>query len=144
VAEGRKRGIYLLLLHLRGPRSIEVGRLGRREFRAGWYLYVGSGMGGVLGRIRRHLRKGKRLRWHIDYLTEVAEVKEVFVKEAEKGEECAVARSLEGELQVIEGFGSSDCRCRGHLFYHPYGEHLRQVSIRALGGGESLKPEEVV
>jgi len=135
-AEVKDKGLYILLIHLPEGREIEVGALGSRPFRRGFYAYVGSALGGLQGRVARHLRRKKRRRWHIDYLLEHAHVKEVLTIPVEaKGEprlECTLARSLAEGLYTIEGFGSSDCRCKGHLFYCPDFELLRQNCLKAM------------
>lgn len=100
-------------------REIEIGKLGRMSFEKGFYLYVGSAQNGIEQRAKRHLRKRKKKFWHIDYLlsNSSAQVKEVWIKEGKK-RECELARKLKKRgFKVIKGFGSSDCRCNGHLFY---------------------------
>ncbi len=112
------RGVYVLVIQLDRPAEVEVGKLGMLRFAPGTYAYVGSAMRGIEARVRRHLRKEKRLRWHIDYLlaSPAARVAEVYVRETPERLECEVADALAAECQVVPGFGSSDCRCKGHLF----------------------------
>ena len=110
------RGSYVLLIRLPGASSIRVGRLGEMRFRAGTYAYVGSAMGGLRGRLRRHLRLQKRRRWHVDYLLDSARVTAIVTCETAERSECAIAGSLAGRFEVIPGFGASDCACPGHLF----------------------------
>ena len=31
--------------------------------------------------------------------------------------ECALSRKLSEDFDVLKGFGASDCRCKGHLFF---------------------------
>ncbi len=112
------RGVYILVIQLDRITEVEVGRLGMLRFAPGTYAYVGSAMRGIEARVRRHLRKRKRLRWHIDYLLAfpAARVTAVYVRETPKRLECEVADALAAECRVVPGFGSSDCRCKGHLF----------------------------
>ncbi|MDY6958779.1 MAG: GIY-YIG nuclease family protein [Halobacteriota archaeon] len=110
------KGIYVLLIRLRDDASIDVGKLGTIEFSAGFYAYVGSALNGLEGRIKRHLRMEKKKHWHIDYLLEVASIEEVIYAETEESLECELADSLT-ELDVVERFGSSDCKCKSHLFF---------------------------
>lgn len=59
------------------------------------------------------------MRWHIDYLLDVARIVEVWVF-PDRLEECAIASLLVaegGDHAGLHGFGSSDCRCEGHLVY---------------------------
>jgi sugar fermentation stimulation protein A len=120
-------GVYLLLIELPEEREIQIGKLGCIPFQAGHYVYVGSARTGLRKRIERHLRKEKRIHWHIDYFLEHAAVVEVVTIETEKGIECKVAQFLSVEFQPIRGFGSSDCRCPSHLFYSPSLRSLREA-----------------
>ena len=66
--EDQNRGSYVLILRLVQERRIETGGLGDILFRKGYYIYVGSAKKNLSQRINRHLRRGKSLFWHIDYL----------------------------------------------------------------------------
>ena len=112
-------GAYVLLMELVQPAWIQVGRLGRRRFDAGWYAYVGSAMGGIERRIARHQRPldAKRVHWHIDRLLGRARLSAIYIKPSRKRQECLLAARLGRRLRTIQGFGASDCRCSGHLFY---------------------------
>ena len=118
---GWMRGAYCLLLMLDCDARITVGKLGRFEFKKGVYAYVGSAQGGVESRVKRHLKKRKRLHWHIDHLLQKAEVLCVLSTPASsKDVECRMASSLmkcEGARSLVRGFGSSDCECVSHLIY---------------------------
>ena len=113
-------GCYQLLIHLPKTRRIRVGRLGIFKFPAGWYIYTGSAMNGVSARLARHLRKRKRLHWHIDYFlkhTKIVGIKKCLTT---KRKECSLNRILincEGARVLVKNFGSSDCRCQTHLVY---------------------------
>ncbi len=114
-------GTYVLALHLPAPISIPVGRLGTFDFPPGFYLYVGSarGPGGLAGRIARHLRHPKPLRWHVDFLRAHARPVAVWWAEGEERAECAWAHALArmpGGTVPVPRFGASDCRCPAHLF----------------------------
>jgi Uri superfamily endonuclease len=98
---------------------VQVGRLGTFDLEAGTYAYVGSAMNGLEARTRRHLEGGRRKRWHIDYLMGLAKDKEALLFPSPIDIECDLAgrlRSLPGTSEPLAGFGSSDCRCRSHLF----------------------------
>lgn len=120
-------GVYLLLIELLDDREIEVGRLGKIEFKTGYYVYVGSGRRGLTKRIERHLRKAKRIHWHIDYLLRFSRVIEAIPIETGKSLECELAGELSEKLQPIRRFGSSDCKCPSHLFYSPSLNRLRDT-----------------
>ncbi len=108
---------YILLIFL--PSEIEsmIGKLGELKFKRGYYVYVGSARKNFEHRIRRHLSKKKKLFWHIDYLLSDgrASVKKVFYVDSDI--EHALAKVFEKEFEVVKKFGSSDCKCSGHLFY---------------------------
>lgn len=61
-------GSYLLLMENLQERVLEIGSLGKRSYAPGWYLYIGSALGGLESRLERHARKRKRHRWHVDSL----------------------------------------------------------------------------
>lgn len=111
------KGIYALLLDVSKDIKVRVGSLGTLDFAKGYYVYVGSAQNNLDKRIARHCTKAKPRFWHADYLlgNRCANVVQVLVKSAGKTEECAIARRLQliGTSRV--GFGSSDCKCDGHL-----------------------------
>mgnify|MGYP001032364332 CR=1 FL=1 len=115
------KGTYAIIVELTNDKRISVGKLGRINFRKGYYLYVGSGQNSLETRIARHLRKRKKKFWHIDYLLvkREARIKEVWVAENRRVE-CLTARKILEEVNIpliARKFGSSDCRCPTHLFY---------------------------
>ncbi len=57
---------YQLLIRIGRPIRLRIGALGVQEFPAGHYLYTGSARRNLEARIHRHLRREKKLRWHID------------------------------------------------------------------------------
>jgi len=118
--EARDRGSYLLLLRLGHDRTVDVGRLGRLRFRAGYYVYAGSAMANLSARIARHRRQRKKRRWHIDYLRPFASAFDALPIRSSQREECAVAAAVGAVLEPgPKGFGCSDCACRTHLFHSP-------------------------
>jgi sugar fermentation stimulation protein A len=118
----REPGSYVLELSLDAPHEIAVGRLGTVCFQAGWYYYSGSALGGLRGRVLRHLTQKKARHWHIDALREHAELRSIHLLVSTERRECAVAQCL-ARLPLtkmpVPRFGASDCRCSTHLFYAP-------------------------
>ena len=123
-------GIYTLIIHTSEMVKIQVGKLGLIDFPAGYYTYTGSALGrGALslrGRVKRHFRTGKRLRWHIDFLlnSRATKIVSAAVSETKLPKECQVSKLLEktrGATVIVKGLGSQDCRlgCRAHLHYFP-------------------------
>ena len=108
---------YQLLIEVSSPLEIEVGRQGRCHFVAGRYIYTGSAKRNFEARIARHLRKDKKLHWHIDYLLAQPVVTVVDVRRYGE-EECDINQRQPGSIP-LPGFGASDCRerCGSHLKY---------------------------
>jgi Uri superfamily endonuclease len=95
-----------------------VGKKGTVEFPKGYYIYTGSAKNGLEKRLERHIRKDKKLFWHIDYLLEYGEIKDFWVYS--KVGECELNRKVlkrDNSKIILSGFGSSDCRCPAHLLY---------------------------
>ncbi len=114
------KGVYIAVFRLSRRRSVQVGRLGRFDFEPGVYFYVGSAQNGLDARLARHARVRKPMRWHVDYLSAKAEMLGAIVLAAPKPAECRLARELSRRYKrPAAHFGSSDCRCGGHLFYTP-------------------------
>jgi sugar fermentation stimulation protein A len=112
-------GSYILIL--RNPRLFHasVGSLGLCTFQPGFYVYIGSAKRGLSGRTRRHLRKRKRIRWHIDYISPLRMVPDRIY-------EIRCSEALESRLadafsmvctSYISGFGATDTLDASHLFY---------------------------
>jgi Uri superfamily endonuclease len=113
------KGIYVLIIQINKPVRIKVGALGEIAFEPSLYAYVGSAQNNLESRVKRHLRKEKRLFWHIDYLLAdpAANVTEVYCLEGDKTCECKIAQLLSEHGESVTRFGCSDCRCNSHLFY---------------------------
>jgi Uri superfamily endonuclease len=108
---------YQLVIEAPAPVRCVVGRLGVIEFPAGVYVYTGSARRNLVGRIARHERTHKRLRWHIDYLLAAPGVCITNVVRS-KRDECDLNQATRGQV-LFPGFGASDCRkgCGAHLKY---------------------------
>ena len=112
------KGTYCLIIKINKNIKARIGALGKISFKKGYYIYVGSALNNLEKRISRHLRKKKKKFWHIDYLLENKNVKivEIIYKVSNKKEECRIAKKLIKIGKPIENFGSSDCKCKSHLF----------------------------
>ena len=86
------------------------------QFNSGYYTYVGSAMGGYKSRLTRYLKENKKQHWHIDYLVKKASINNLILCESEERLECIIAQALNHKFESITGFGSSDCKCKSHLF----------------------------
>ena len=112
------KGCYCLTIHLRENSKIKIGKkLGYIDFDEGYYVYVGSAMNSLTGRIRRHLSDEKKLHWHIDYLLKNTEITDVIYNESNKKIECELSQYISSKASGIKGFGCSDCKCESHLYY---------------------------
>lgn len=144
-------GTYVLLLRADVHRTITIGHLGVLEVRPGWYVYVGSalGPGGLAGRVGRHAKMDKPFRWHIDYLAAVAVLEEVWYTADGTRRECQwaeVLSQLRGATVPLEAFGSSDCRCRTHLFFlqkPPSLRAFRRLLARSIPGHGPVRVERL-
>lgn len=105
------------MVEVKKEEFIKVGALGKIKFQKGFYAYVGSALNNLEKRVQRHLRKKKKIHWHIDYLLRKAKVREVIYASGEKRKECTIAKSLAKNFSGIKNFGSSDCHCTSHLFF---------------------------
>jgi len=116
--EIQDRGSYLLILRMEHGTALDIGRLGRFAFQKGYYVYVGSAIRNLSARIKRHLKKTKKQRWHIDYLTAHAgKVIPLPIRSSQR-DECEIARAISSIMRSgPSGFGSSDCSCQTHLFF---------------------------
>lgn len=113
----QKQRTYQLFIIIKQNILVEIGRLGRFEFPAGFYVYTGSAKRGMENRLARHRSKEKKLRWHIDYLLNHPAVS--IDKIATYVEpECEINARTDGEI-IVPGFGAGDCRsgCGSHLKY---------------------------
>ncbi|HYC11219.1 MAG TPA: GIY-YIG nuclease family protein [Nitrososphaerales archaeon] len=126
--EVKDSGSYQLVIRLAEERTMVIGRRGRFAFPPGYYVYTGRAVRGLESRIARHLRRNKKMRWHIDYLLRHGSAIEVRRYLGDLSE-CSLSRTVEalpGSRVVVRMFGSSDCRCSAHLF------HFRQNPSREL------------
>jgi Uri superfamily endonuclease len=114
------RGVYILFLELEKTQKIKPGRLAEADYKKGMYIYVGRARKDLQARISRHIRKEKKLFWHIDYLLRKAKLREIWTRE-NFFDECRTVSNLHdffpSPSQNHKGFGSSDCRCPGHLLH---------------------------
>lgn len=120
----KEKGSYVLILKAPKEGKVTIGKFGELNFSGHWMVYVGSalGPGGLKSRLNRHLRKDKKLHWHVDYLLERVEVQEVWYSLAERKLEeewAAYFRNQPNAVMPLKGFGAADCRCPGHLVAFP-------------------------
>ena len=115
-------GVYCLVLWVRRTSRIWFSRFGCWCVGPGWYVYTGSAKRNLLPRLQRHLRRRKRIHWHIDHLRAVASLQEIWVWPWTPGGECRMNTAvslLPDATSPWKGFGSSDCGCYTHLVFFP-------------------------
>ena len=112
------KGIYVLIIQVSKKVDLKIGKLGTIDFPAGQYAYVGSAQKGLEKRVERHLRREKRVFWHVDYLLQNphSTILKVFWNPASRHAECELATKIAAEGEAVTGFGNSDCHCKSHLF----------------------------
>ncbi len=136
----REPGVYALVMEYGCSGKVVVGRRIVLEPPSNAILvYVGSalGPGGLKARILRHLRRQKRIHWHIDYLTtlDCVHVRAIaYAVIQSRGAESCLARACAEELAMgPRGFGSTDDRSAiTHLFYSSSGGLWRV--LETVGG----------
>ena len=90
------------------------------SFKKGDYIYIGSAKGCLETRLQRHLKKEKRIFWHIDYLLKDERTQISQIWTIDKKVECQTVEVVwqDPTTEIIKkGFGSSDCKCLTHLFF---------------------------
>jgi Uri superfamily endonuclease len=126
------KGSYVLLIALPEQQTITVGSLKAVHFPHGYYAYAGSAMGGLKSRLSHHLKGNKKPHWHIDYLLEHASLNSIILCETKGKVECIIAQALSHQFDFVPGFGSSDCKCKSHLFFATDEEQMKSTIMTIL------------
>ena len=119
-----QQGIYVLIIKVSKSIRQVIGKMGEKEFAAGFYSYTGRARKGLGKRLSRHLSPQKQLHWHIDYLLQSPEcqIVRIYIFSLTQNTECGINQrflSLSEAQVICPGFGASDCRqaCGAHLVY---------------------------
>jgi Uri superfamily endonuclease len=126
------KGSYILLIALPEQQTITIGSLKAVYFPRGYYAYVGSAMGGLKSRLSHHLKGANRPHWHIDYLLQKASISGIILCETKNKMECTIAQALSHQFDCVPGFGSSDCKCKSHLFSATDEEQMKSAIMKML------------
>ncbi len=115
-------GTYALIFSASRKGRLSIGKIGTLELKPGFYIYVGSafGPGGLRARISHHCRKAARPHWHIDHMASALALKEIWYTCDPIHREhqwATMIANIRGGSLPLAGFGSSDCRCKSHLFF---------------------------
>lgn len=138
-------GTYILVLKTDRPLRLTIGALGTFEFPAGHYLYVGSALNGLEGRLRRHIQRNKPPHWHIDHLRRHADLVEIWYTPSDERLECRwaeAARTLPDASLPVPRFGASDCTCPAHLVFLPATPDLKAFQARVTARLLAIRPGE--
>ncbi len=134
---------YCIIINLIDDSKIQIGKLGNIEFKKGYYIYVGSALNSIKGRIERHLRNEKKLFWHIDYLLNSpnSRIKDVIFEKSNDKWECEIVEEIAENGTPVNKFGCSDCKCKSHLFYFK-NSHAADISCLNAFNKFKLKAEK--
>lgn len=131
-------GTYTLILSSSIDKPVNIGKIGTLFLKSGFYVYIGSafGPGGLKARLKHHFNHSSRPHWHLDYLSPILSVCEIWYSYDQTRREHQWAKihlQTRGVTLPLPGFGSSDCRCPSHFFSYkskPSGDHFRR-KVRA-------------
>lgn len=129
------KGTYCLVIEFKKDSKIKVGKIGRTDFKEGYYVYVGSALNSLGSRLKRHMNSEKKIFWHVDYLLDDpnAEIVEIVFAVDEGKWECKLGDMISTEADgQVPNFGCSDCKCRSHLFYFYKLDKSIQTCINSL------------
>jgi Uri superfamily endonuclease len=137
-------GCYSLIIELERPKMVCVGKLDAALFPKGIYVYTGSAMNGLARRLRRHCRRIKKTRWHIDHLLALPEarIKKIVIYPPAPGQECRQSQAiaaLTGASIILKRFGATDCKrgCASHL------SHFTSEAKLKFAAGSILRPNSL-
>jgi Uri superfamily endonuclease len=128
------KGVYVLLIDMKGDAELKIGSIGKIRFERGTYAYAGSAQNSIEKRVARHRSMNKKTFWHIDYMlkSDKARILKIFYKNASKREECRIAGFLKKSGFQIPGFGCSDCSCTSHLFRIDNPGRIEELGMKEL------------
>lgn len=116
--EAKDRGSYILCGFMSKDKTVKIAAMGSINFKRGYYLYTGSAMNSLSSRLKRHMRRHKTLRWHIDYLIPHLKGLRYIPIRSSESLECVLSMELKRISDgYIPDFGSSDCYCQSHLYW---------------------------
>ncbi len=127
------KGTYILKIKIERPLRVLVGSLGKVNFKPGNYVYIGSAMNSISKRIQHHIKKDKKLHWHLDYLTTspYVEIEKVYVFYGCRLEE-ELSLKFSKRYDSIKNFGASDMKLVNSNLYF-VGDDVDEF-VNSLGG----------
>ncbi|MFO7881382.1 MAG: GIY-YIG nuclease family protein [Kosmotogaceae bacterium] len=119
-------GSYLLFIKV--SRRIEVSsKKSDWTIEPGLYIYVGSAMSTLTGRIKRHLTEKKKKHWHIDFLTSRSEIFLILLLPSETKVEKDISQFVSKFGIPIKGFGSTDYKDLNSNLYKINEENAEEI-----------------
>ena len=110
------KGSYILFLQVNSEVEFKT-KAKSWKLKPGIYVYIGSGMGGLTSRVKRHLKVDKKRHWHIDFLLPHVKVLGALLLPSNKREEDFWSMFIgEYSIEAVEGFGSSDRNTVANLY----------------------------
>ncbi len=107
------KGTYMILIEV--PDDLKLKKPKEMILKKGYYIYVGSAMNSLTGRLKRHLVRDKKLHWHVDQLTSFGEVVLILAFPNSRSER-EISEYLSSQLDCVPGFGSTDLPVKSNLF----------------------------
>jgi Uri superfamily endonuclease len=105
-------------------------------------------MNSLKPRLARHLRtsrgEGRVIKWHIDYLLShpAVKIEDIYAVEG-AAKECEIAAKVAEMGEPVPRFGSSDCRCRSHLYRVEDCRFLEKMGLKKRDIGRLLTSSPV-
>ncbi len=138
------KGTYILKIKVKKNLKISVGSLGEVNFKLGTYVYIGSAMNSISKRVQRHVKKNKKVHWHLDYLTisPYVEIEKVYAFYGSRVEE-EISMKFSKRYDSVNNFGASDMKSVNSNLYFvnddmdEFVESLGGVSFETFFPGNS-------
>ncbi len=111
------KGSYILVIELKRGEDIK-SKSKKWNLEKGLYLYVGSAMNSLTGRIKHHLSKKDKPHWHIDYLLNVthSDILFAFLIPSNIKNEENLSKLVSNYGKGVNEFGASDCSVKSNLY----------------------------
>lgn len=114
-----KSGTYIIVFKVNDYINLIINK---KEFiiNKGYIIYIGSAGNGLNNRLKRHLIKYKKLKWHIDYITINKQVEPslIFYKEGQYGIniEDKLSNLFYLKFKKLDNLGATDSKMP-HMYY---------------------------
>ncbi len=120
------KGSYLLFMEVADKIKVN-SKKSQWIIKPGLYVYVGSAMATLTGRVKRHLTEKKKNHWHIDFLTSRAKIFLTLLLPSRTKDEKVVSQLVSKYGTPVKGFGSTDCKGLNSNLYRIQNEHAVEI-----------------